>query len=104
LSLAAEQSLSKSKLHLGNILPWEASLKRAQGRVDPELTPSGHVGDTGEFLVCVLPGPATPFTRCSIISSGHNVTVSLHSGKQEKKTNNKTIAESGKQSIKIESI
>ena len=44
----------------------------------PCVYPSCHVGNTGELLAPVLPVPATLFTSCPIISSGHNITLPLH--------------------------
>lgn len=57
--------------------PWGQPLNelRAGRCVQP---PSTHVGSTGKLFAPVLPGPAYPFTRCSIISSGHELTVPLH--------------------------
>lgn len=55
---------------------WRLALKWAQGRVDPGPTPS-HTGSTSAPLVPALPGPATPLTRCSTISSGHDITLPL---------------------------
>jgi len=51
-------------------------------------TPRVHLFQSGgkenELLAAVLPGPATPFTRCSIIISGPDITVPLQTGNTER--------------------
>jgi len=48
------------------------------GAGGPGSSPPSHMGSTGELLASVLPGPATPSNRCSVISSSCDKSVPLH--------------------------